>query len=1068
MTAPGKFNISADYKVSFFLLSCLLCLSLFIFLPLNNDICAQELRTMSFSDEQGLSSNLIKNAVQDGEGFIWVATDAGVLRYDGKKFTAFNDGLPSLFVKQILYGQDGKLYVVNDMGVGYLKRSGGSYKYISIISGSSSQSSSKVTYPKTLYIDKNGVMWISEREAIVRYEKGRIKKYFFEEKYQTDSYTRSFLFAEDPYGRLIASSWRGYLFVYDKAADRFDLLPYSPPGNNYVINQIEFSADGLLWAATGEGILRFSLSNDLRSIKMEVVCPLKTVSAFSFSPAGDLYIGTWFYGVHLWPRGFQANTRRHIDQLDFSAVNSIFFDREGSAWIASDDGLGLVQRTYFARAGYDQNYNSGTSHSYILNLLRDQNGSVYFSDQEAVFRILMNGNSFRYEKVVDSRNKRVLSFDVKNNEVWVSYRNGDLEYIGSGRNRSFTGGQLGGRLNSLKIDSEGKLWGFLDYRNIIVVIDRNFNIKHFPPSVIKGNLRVVKASDDGSIYFATDDEENYLYRYDQNANKFYNLSRKLDFGSSRSKLVIFDLFLQKDGGIWIASSIGLHRLDKNGIHPVNEINRLPVPTIKAVYVDKRNRLWLGTEQGVMLYSNDQLTVFNRRDGLPNSTVSERSVIVDEKQRVWAGTASGLAYWQNGSDDIRITPAPRFISLSLNDRLYSPQMNEVRVTGASDLKAVFSALSYPDRILYQVRLLGFKDEWSDASPNNTLQFTNLSPGEYTLQVRAKQSGYLSSSISEFRFVVLSPWYSSWWMYLVYLAALVIAVYYVIMYIQASKISRLEARKNELERLVDEKTHDLQEEKSITEGLLAETEKARAELERVNSDLRKANELKSDLLSIAAHDLKNPLQSIIGFSKLIKEDVLNSNIAQMGDIIFSSSIRMLNLITDLLDSVAVESTNLVMNKTSIDLLRLVEKVVSENSHRALQKSQRIVLNADIDCEIEADEKWLREAFDNLLSNAVKYSPAGKNIHVTVSGSSEFVRISVRDEGPGLTEDDKRNLFGKFQRLSAKPTGGESSTGLGLSIVKEIVNLHEGKIWAESTYGNGSTFIIELKVLRVNLAI
>jgi len=107
------------------------------------------------------------------------------------------------------------------------------------------------------------------------------------------------------------------------------------------------------------------------------------------------------------------------------------------------------------------------------------------------------------------------------------------------------------------------------------------------------------------------------------------------------------------------------------------------------------------------------------------------------------------------------------------------------------------------------------------------------------------------------------------------------------------------------------------------------------------------------------------------------------------------------------------------------------------------------------------WRRivQVIDNLLSNAVKYSPFDTQMFVHLQKSGDLIRLEVRDEGPGLTEEDKQKLFGFFQRLSARPTGGESSSGVGLSSVKKIVELHGGRVWAESLYGDGTTFVVEL---------
>jgi signal transduction histidine kinase len=172
-------------------------------------------------------------------------------------------------------------------------------------------------------------------------------------------------------------------------------------------------------------------------------------------------------------------------------------------------------------------------------------------------------------------------------------------------------------------------------------------------------------------------------------------------------------------------------------------------------------------------------------------------------------------------------------------------------------------------------------------------------------------------------------------------------------------------------------------------------------------------------------------------------------------------MLTMVSKLLDSEALESGELDVHKEPISMSKVAAEVVRRNRPQAERKQETLVFHLDEDDPyiVEGSAEWLREAMDNLVSNAIKYSPLGKTIWVVIERAGPFVRFIVRDEGPGLNEQDKEKLFGKFQRLSALPTSNESSTGLGLSIVKQIVELHGGRVWAESVEGQGSTFIIEL---------
>jgi signal transduction histidine kinase len=162
---------------------------------------------------------------------------------------------------------------------------------------------------------------------------------------------------------------------------------------------------------------------------------------------------------------------------------------------------------------------------------------------------------------------------------------------------------------------------------------------------------------------------------------------------------------------------------------------------------------------------------------------------------------------------------------------------------------------------------------------------------------------------------------------------------------------------------------------------------------------------------------------------------------------------------LDSAAIELGSMTLNCHSMSLSLLLDGTVGRYLFAAEQKQQTIAVEIDDNVMVVADADRLEQVFDNLLSNAVKYSLLGTTITVRVFAKPNIARVEIHDAGPGISAEDQTKLFGLFQRLSAMPTGGESSNGVGLSITKNIVDLHEGHIWVESELGHGATFIVEL---------
>jgi signal transduction histidine kinase len=255
--------------------------------------------------------------------------------------------------------------------------------------------------------------------------------------------------------------------------------------------------------------------------------------------------------------------------------------------------------------------------------------------------------------------------------------------------------------------------------------------------------------------------------------------------------------------------------------------------------------------------------------------------------------------------------------------------------------------------------------------------------------------------------------------------------------------------------------------ILEEQARDIEIVNGELQERNGQLHDLNQEKNDLMGIVAHDLKNPLSTIVLAASALeryRERMSHSDMNEYFRRILHTAQYMNDMIMHLLDSAALESGALQVRSELVDCGDLVSVVIEEYRPKAAEKSIALQLNAEGNhnetrSAALADSRIMKEVLDNLISNAVKYSPKGKNVFVRVTSSTDKVRLEVEDEGPGISQEDMKKLFGKFARLSARPTGGEHSTGLGLSIVKKMVEAMNGKVWCESELGKGATFIVEL---------
>lgn len=298
--------------------------------------------------------------------------------------------------------------------------------------------------------------------------------------------------------------------------------------------------------------------------------------------------------------------------------------------------------------------------------------------------------------------------------------------------------------------------------------------------------------------------------------------------------------------------------------------------------------------------------------------------------------------------------------------------------------------------------------------------------------------------------------------------------------------IEQQNYELERLVNERTAQLQEKMNLLASAneeiqrqveiqaqqSAEIQFANARLQEQNERLNTLNQEKNELLGVVAHDLKNPLGNIMMLTEMVRgttveldEERKNEAVAQ----ILLTSKKMHRLIENLLDINKIEQGNVSMQLIILDFAAKIRLVTDDFSTQAFQKNISIETQLPESAMIRADSVAIGQVIENIVSNAVKYTFPGKKVCISLQEFSalhpttdEFndikYRFIVEDEGPGLPKEELPLLFGKFVRLSAQPTAGEHSTGLGLSIVKRLVEAMNGRVWCESTLGIGSRFIVE----------
>jgi signal transduction histidine kinase len=272
----------------------------------------------------------------------------------------------------------------------------------------------------------------------------------------------------------------------------------------------------------------------------------------------------------------------------------------------------------------------------------------------------------------------------------------------------------------------------------------------------------------------------------------------------------------------------------------------------------------------------------------------------------------------------------------------------------------------------------------------------------------------------------------------------------------KINKNNAKDN---RLLKEKRLELESLLKQVNTQKTEISQQRQLLQSKNKELTKINKQKDDLIGIVAHDLKSPINQMSGLINLLgfKNDTWDEAEIQIYNKLESSNQHLKELVERILDLEAIGKNILTYQMQEVDMAQLMSETVEDFKEIARAKSIQLLIDKNHKIPILADPFFLRLVFENLLSNAIKFSKPKTSVFISFDQADNYYQVSVRDEGPGISKDDQTKLFNKYKTLSAKPTGDESSTGLGLSIVKKYVEEMNGSVWCESELGKGANFIV-----------
>ncbi|NTW25669.1 MAG: hypothetical protein HGA37_13305, partial [Lentimicrobium sp.] len=892
----------------------------------------QSMRVTRYAEDEGLPAALVKSVVRDYNGIIWAATDDGLVRFDGREFRLFRDELPGNYAKSVFLLTNGEMLVTSDMGITRFSEKNGVLIFDTIARGSMHQSDTAMWFPKMLYHDAQGRIWLSDNFRVYRFNGKTFKAYTLGPGVATNNYNRSFSFADDGFGNLFAFSETGLVFVYNPATDIF--VKVKMPADFSGVHAAFGCAPGVMLVATRDGLFELRTEKSAKFKDLKLISKLE-VSCFAESNKGTVYAGTWANGLYIisGERGTEYNIEQ-VFQYTEKDVSHIFFDEEDNMWIASDMGILLLQETLFGSP-----FRAYTN-AYIQNITSDQGGVVFFTDGKSVFRS-EGGNQLTAKKLFEKKSV-VLQVIPDKAGLWLSDADGGISFT------SYTGVTLkhfdfsanGKAVFRMVKDREGNIWACQDANAELIRILPDYSTRLYGPAKGLASRAISLAvSGSGQLFCGGMTDSAYLSIYSPYIDKFTNLSEHLDFERNIDININDIACASENTDIWLGTSFGLIWLHDGRFKRIN-LGNLTENSVKAVAIDSLGYVWFANNKGLHRYRDGDMMSFDERSGLPSKNIAYRGLMTDAGNRLWVGTLGGVAV-SSVLLHPRNTHSPSVRSLMINNELADVrEMAGFRFSNKSFINLKIAAPEFPAKQLsYERWIEGIDTGWVSLPNDGIIILGGLKPGKYNLKIRARQSGnFFYSEPFTWNFEVSRIWYERWWVSGLLLLLLVL-IYRAAIWRHSRKL-RYDNEK--LERIILERTGEIVKQRDQIEVQNARILNKNEALSLKNEELEIAKNLaeeaakaKSQFLSVMSHEIRTPMNAVIGVTHLLMRD--NPRPEQLEDlkILKFSAENLLGLINDVLDLNKIEAGKLVIESIDFNLKNLAEGVYSSMLHKAREK-------------------------------------------------------------------------------------------------------------------------------------
>lgn len=1023
--------------------------------------------------------------IQDPQGFIWMGTNLGLIRYDGvigKKYEINTASKKNLdYVHTMLLDSYGDLWIGADSGL---------FKYKTecdcLYEVSDSNHNIALNNIRAIAEDSNNNIWIGTKDdGLYRYEtENDVFTRFF------NSFDDSFRLTDERIDHLLIDR-KNNLWIGthpDNSINNSGLVHYNintgtvyqflnnpNDPNSLVDNRIsaiyEDKFGQILIGTFKSGLHIYNQdSKTLTRINYDENNPNQLHATYSEESVfgedpyvklihqdqnGDYWIGTTGKGIN-----YFNSSKKEFKNYNFNLINpqllwSIYEDRQGIIWIGGYMGSGLFKSDLFAKKYNVDNNFSNVEGAYESSL---SPGILWVKSHEKGLTKLDLSTGERTPYLHNKTNTKSINhnwvrsiYQEDEETIWVGLGNGgaygfqdgnggvDRMDISTGEfshfklNRNDDGlGDFSYTVYSIYEDDEGYLWLGTGPGGIFRSNKEKTEFKHFKVHEnhkASGDvfLNITRIDSNGNIWASDFADEGTLYLFNRKQGKF---------NTYLEGFKMYNLLIDDNGWLFIST------WEKGLVH-FNPIDRTYKTYTKKdgllsndgldIIKGEDGIIWINTRMGPSKFNPETGEISSV--GLPKKRYNT-GLFKASDDRIYLGSYDGLySFYPDQIGGNLFPPQLSISNLLISKKNYaatSLSLDNLKLSyDQNDLSFKYVGLHFsnPEKNSYKYRLKPIYDDWLHVGSEQTARYFNLSPGSYLFEVKASNSdGIWSNETATVKFKIKPPWWSTWWSYLIYL----IIIGYLVNWVYRFQLSRK----------------------------LAASESKR---------LREVNEFKNNLFTNITHEFRTPLTVIKGMtdnirSKLKGKELNNVDISL--EMIERNSDELLNLVNEMLDLAKIESGNMELQFVQSDIIPFIKYVCESFDSYAEENQIDLTIYSEIETLImDFDSNKLTSVLSNLLSNAVKFTPEKGKIIVHINQITQndkpYLFIKIKDTGIGIAEHELSNIFSRFYQTDASSVRENEGTGIGLALTKEIIDLMKGTIEVKSTYGKGSEFNVTIPI-------